>query len=157
MTDFDRSMTVGKLDEPPIWELGPAVSDVVRDAVETVTSNALVTGTRSEQMADALAPAKAAIEADVARDLGGDIPTTLTRLVSAFSETTLLRESVFMRMAGEPTTNKGKARALLSAYLQLVDRELRLSQAIGLERRAKPVQSIGEIMREHIEKPTDGQ
>ena len=157
MTDFDRTFTDGSTSSEPIRELGPAVSDVVRDAVETVTSNALVTGTRSAQMADALAPAKAAIEADVTRDLGGDIPTTLTRLVSAFSETTLLRESVFMRMAGEPTTNKGKARALLSAYLQLVDRELRLSQAIGLERRAKPVQTISEIMREHTEKPTDGQ
>jgi len=54
-------------------------------------------------------------------------------------------------MAGEPVTNKGKARALLAAYLQLVDRELRLAQALGLERRARRVQSAGDIIREHAE------
>jgi len=146
MTDLDSTSDEAQTSPELSRELGPAVSDIVRDAVETVESNALKTGTRSEQMADALTPAKAAIEADVTRDLGGDLPATLTRLVSAFSEATLLRESVFLRMAGQPTTNKGKTRALLSAYLQLVDRELRLAQAIGLERRAKRVPSLSEIM-----------
>jgi hypothetical protein len=116
MTDFDRSSTHPESPADTSRELGPAVSDVVRDAVEIVTSNALKTGTRSVQMAEALAPAKEAIVEQVTSDLGGDMPTTLSRLVNAFSETTLLRESVFLRMAGEPTTNKGKARAMLSAY-----------------------------------------
>lgn len=147
MTDFRRSSDDALTPADTPRQLGPDVQGVVRDAVDTVNSNALTTGTRSEQMLDALAPAKAALVADVTRDLGGEVPTTLKRLIDAHSETTLLRESVFLRMAGEPVTAKGKCRAMLNAYLQLVDRELRLAQVIGLERREKPVNPLDAVQR----------
>jgi hypothetical protein len=41
-------------------------------------------------------------------------------------------------------TGKGRQRAALSAYLQVLDRQLRLAQAIGLERRTKRVPTLDE-------------
>lgn len=145
---------------------GPDVATCVRDAVEALsgrpvhgadgrflpgTPAALVTGRHSLQLQHALEPARRALVAQVTADLGGDVdglPATLARLVGAFSETSLLRESVFIRMAGQPTTNKGKARAMLSAYVALVDRELRLAQAIGLERKARRTRSFVEELEQ---------
>lgn len=101
---------------------------------------ASIAGTRSTVLLEALAPAQRAIVDAVTADTGAGAdgpPQTLRRLIDAFSQTTLLREAVFCRMAGEPTTAKGHSRRLLAAYMQLVDRELRLAQAIGLERRSK--------------------
>ena len=109
----------------------------------------LVDGRRSEQLLNALAPACRAIEARVTADCGaGDegLSETLSRLVQAFAETSVLREAVFYSMAGRPTSAKGHARRLLSAYLTLIDREQRLAQAIGLERRAPRVGSLAELL-----------
>jgi len=67
---FDRTAADGDVVSESSRELGPDVSAVVRDAVETVDENALVTGTRSARVADKLEPAKAAIVDAVTRDLG---------------------------------------------------------------------------------------
>jgi hypothetical protein len=127
----------------------PDIRECVRDAVASLTGrpalNAIKSGTRSEVLLTELEPARDSIVRQVCADLGADVdalPATQARLVGAFSEVTLLRESIFLRMAGQPATNKGRARALLSAYVSLIDRELRLAQAIGLERRAKPVPTL---------------
>ena len=40
---------------------------------------------------------------------------------------------------GGPVTTKGKAHALFSSYLQALDRETRLAQTLGLQRKAKSV------------------
>lgn len=48
-------------------------------------------------------------------DLGAGadaLPTTLSRIIDAFSETSLLREAVFRQMLGRPTSAKGHARRL---------------------------------------------
>jgi hypothetical protein len=49
-------------------------------------------------------------------------------------------------MEGEPLTNKGKTRAMFAAYLQLLDRETKLAQALGLTRKARKVQSLSEVL-----------
>jgi hypothetical protein len=111
--------------------------------------NRLQTGTRSRTVKTLLAPARSEIEQQVLTDLGGDqdgLPTTLGRLVQVFSEVTLLRQVLFQRMEGQPLTNKGKARAMFAAYLQLVDREHRLAQAIGLERRARKLPTLNDYL-----------
>jgi hypothetical protein len=127
----------------------PEVRDCVRSAVASLTGrpalNATKTGTRSEVLLTELEPARAAIVSQVCADLGADaesLPATQARLVGAFSEVTVLRESIFIRMAGQPSTNKGRSRALLGAYVSLVDRELRLATTLGLERRSKAVTDI---------------
>ena len=118
---------------------GPA-ADVVRSGVAAAAAvlspagrppqlNALTTGRRSAAVQNLLAPAKNEIEQQVITDLGGDLdglPIALGRLVNAFSETTLMLQGLFTRMEGEPLTTKGRSRAMFSAYLQLLDRELRL-------------------------------
>ncbi len=57
---------------------------------------------------------------------------------------------MFARMVemGGPVTTKGKTRALFTSYCAALDRETRLALALGLERKAKPVQSIEEAMRD---------
>ena len=47
---------------------------------------------------------------------------------------------------GGPITTKGKARALYSAYLGALDRETRLALALGMDRRARQVPSLAEVM-----------
>jgi len=112
---------------------------------------AVTSGENSEQLSTLLEPARRAIVqrtmADVALDETNSAET-MRRLVEAHAEVSLLRESVFMqigRLSG-PVTGKGKMRALLSAYLSLVDRETRLAQAIGLERRSKAVPNLRDII-----------
>lgn len=109
---------------------GVAEAAVLSPAGRPPQLNAVKTGTRSVAVTNLLAPARNAIEEHVITDLGGDsdgLPTTPGRLVQAFSETTLMRQSLFTRMEGEPLTNKGKARAMFAAYLQLLDRETKLA------------------------------
>jgi len=99
----------------------------------------------SAQLWAALAPAKRELVEQVKADRGvnGESATTFTGLVDAYAEVTLLRKSMFIRLAdlGGPITTKGKARALYGAYLGALDREVKLAQVIGLERRPKPVAS----------------
>jgi hypothetical protein len=97
-------------------------------------SAALTAGVRSRAVINTLALAAHEIAAQITADRDPDTPTIPQRLIEAFSQTTTMRAAVFERMNGEPITNKGMARRMLAAYLALVDRELRLAQAIGIER-----------------------
>jgi hypothetical protein len=82
------------------------------------------------------------VRADLALD--AQPPATLSALVEAFAETSLLRRSMFVRIAETdgPVTSKGRVRAILAAYWGALDRELRLAQTLGLERRARPALTI---------------
>ena len=55
-------------------------------------------------------------------------------------------------MADGPLTAKGRSRAALSAYLTVVDRLHRVSAALGLTRRKKPV-SLNQYLTETYAKP----
>lgn len=117
-----------------------AVSDAVAAAVDSLNNrpelNALVTGAHSEALREALAVATDAIESQVRADVNPEA-MTLQRLISAFAEASSLRSALFHRMQGNPLTNKGKVRAMFNAYKEMLDREIRLAQAIGLERRPR--------------------
>ena len=146
-------------DDTELGNIGPDVG-VVASAVEAAARvnpssgrppalNALKSGTRSLAVQAALQPAVEAIAAAVSADQGAAIDglsVVHQRTVRAFSEVTTMRQTLFERMAGEPVTNKGKARAMLDAYLKLLDRELRLAQLIGLERKARKVASVSELL-----------
>jgi hypothetical protein len=82
-------------------------------------------------------------------DRGDDLPMTVLRLVRAFAETSAMREAIFIRMEGQPLSGKGAQRRMLAVYLALVDRELRLAQAIGLDRKSKSIMTIDQILAEH--------
>ena len=86
----------------------------------------------------------------VETDLGvdGDTATTLRGLIDAYAEARLFRTAMFLRLIdmGGPLTTKGSARALYRSYLSALDRETKLAQVLGLERRAKRVRTLAEVM-----------
>ena len=59
---------------------------------------------------------------------------------------------MFLRLAdvGGPITTKGRQRALYTAYLGALDRETKLAQVLGLERKAKPG-IAADILAQHEE------
>ena len=73
---------------------------------------------------------------------------TLLGLIDAHAEARLFRTSMFLRLVaqGGPITTKGKARALYRAYLDALDRETKLATTLGIERKAKPVAPLSEVM-----------
>jgi hypothetical protein len=80
--------------------------------------------------------------------LNGDAAETLRGLQDAYCEARLFRSAMFVRLVeqGGPITGKGRMRALYTAYLGALDREMKLAQALGLERKPKPVESVGDIL-----------
>lgn len=140
---------------------GPDVEACVREAIESLAAKptrdaatgqfipggiaAGKTLARSEQWWAAVADVKrdlvARVQADAALD--GEAPETLAGLFEAYAEVRLLRQAMFIRLTelGGPVTTKGKARALYTAYLGALDRETKLAQALGTDRRQKPVAS----------------
>lgn len=117
---------------------------------------ALQHGVYSQQVAaGALAEQAEAVAAldeqrrEIETDLGGSAGLSRIRrdLVKRYLETQLIADYLGdnLRRLG-PLTGKGKARAATTAYLQVLDRQVRLAQLIGLERTAKPVPSLREVL-----------
>jgi hypothetical protein len=108
---------------------------------------------RSEQFWAAVADAKQELLEQVRRDAGlnGDAAETLRGLQEAYAEARLFRSAMFVRLVeqGGPITGKGRMRALYTAYLGALDREMKLAQALGLERKQKPVASLAEVLAKH--------
>jgi hypothetical protein len=139
-------------------ELGTTGPDVVgvRTAIASLelgidpAMNAGKTLERSARFWAAVEPAKRDLLALVRQDRGGvdDAPQTLLGLQDAYCETRLFRAAMFLRLvdAGGPITTKGKARALYRAYLEALDRETKLAQVLGLERKARKVQTVAEVL-----------
>lgn len=137
------------------WELGNNVDieQIVRDVVAQLTGpgrppelNAGGTLLRSKIFWSLIEPAKRELVARVLRDLAvddDDCATTLDGVIDAYAEARLFRKSMFIRLTegddAGPVTNKGKTKALYHAYVQALDRETKLAQIIGLERRSKRV------------------
>ena len=99
---------------------------------------------RSETFWQEVAAAKRELAERVLTDLGADdgaAAETLLGVADGYAETRILRHALFLRLVelGGPVTTKGKARALFSSYLSALDRETRLAQVLGLERKAKAI------------------
>ena len=140
---------------------GLAVGDFVRHALESLTATqardaggryaadnigAGKTLARSERFWTFVEPAIQAVEASVFTQLGltpETVPETQRGIVEALAEIRVFRRSMRIRLTEGPTagpiTAKGKTRALYTAYLGAVDREMKLAQLLGLERRSKPI------------------
>jgi hypothetical protein len=105
----------------------------------------------SEGFWAAVADAKRELLDRVRRDAGlnGDAAETMLGLQEAYVEARLLRSSQFVRLVelGGPITTKGKSRALYGAYLAALDREMKLAQIIGIERKQKHVDLARELSR----------
>jgi hypothetical protein len=83
----------------------------------------------------AMADARSALRNEL-----GEAGIIKNSLADAFVELGAVRDYLGGRLGNEgPLTAKGRTRALLSAYLNVVDRQVRLAQLLGLDRRAKNV------------------
>ena len=119
-------------------------------------AHALRHGLYSRQMREALLPEQAEARAALAEqrkaiedDLGGaDALSALTRdLVGRYVELRLVCEFLAHQLATVgPLTGKGRQRAALTAYLAVVDRLNRLAVSLGLERKAKRVPTLAEVL-----------
>lgn len=131
----------------------PRVAEHVRDALGALEGkpelNAAVTYERSKLFWAAVEPAKRELVERVARDqaLDADAAETLNGIIDAYAEARLFRTSMFLRLVdlGGPITTKGKARALYTAYLSALDRETKLAQILGLERKRKPINPLDAV------------
>jgi len=110
---------------------------------------------RSEQFWNAVEHLKRDLVERVRTDLAADDSTaeTLLGLIDGYAEARLFRSSMFLRLVdqGGPITNKGKARALYRAYLDALDRETKLAQVLGLERKTKPVNPLDAVRSAVVE------
>jgi hypothetical protein len=110
---------------------------------------------RSAAFWSAVEPAKRELVERVRGDLAVDASTVemLLGLIDAYAEVRLFRTSMFLRLVdqGGPITTKGKARALYRAYLDALDRETKLAQVLGLERRSKPTNPIDAVRAAVVE------
>jgi hypothetical protein len=94
---------------------------------------------------DALTAARAELRGEL-----GDVGVVKGSLADAFVELAAVRDYLGGRLAAEgPLTGKGRTRALLTAYLSVVDRQVRLAQVLGVERRTRPVESAADIIAEY--------
>jgi hypothetical protein len=79
--------------------------------------------------------------------LGGECSAIQADLVTDYARVDILIESVAANIeVGGIFTPKGSARAAVSLLLSLLDRRLRLATTLGIERKAKPVVSLVEVM-----------
>ena len=83
-------------------------------------------------------------------DLGGEAGLSVMArdLVTAYLEQMCVKEFLAGRLLVEgPLSAKGRQRALLTAYLAVSDRVLKLATTLGLSRKTKPAQSIEDFLK----------
>jgi len=112
---------------------------------------ALVHGGRSKQVSRLHAPLRDEIVQKVIVDLGGDaslLPVTLLGLVDRYAEVSLLAGSYmfWLREQGGPIGTRGRQRAAVGGYLAALDRQMKLAVLIGLERKARKVGTVAELL-----------
>ncbi len=86
-------------------------------------------------------------------DLGGSsaISRIQRDLVGRYVETSTLADWLGGNLVAQGVlTPKGRSRAALSAYLQVLDRQHRLATALGLTRRSRAVPSARDIMADIV-------
>jgi hypothetical protein len=108
---------------------------------------------RAETFWEAVEPAKVEMVERIRQDLAldGAAAATLESVVDGFAEASLLRRSLFVRLAqaGGAVTARGRTRAAFGAYLAALDRERRLALDLGLERRGRDAESLVEYLERH--------
>lgn len=91
---------------------------------------------------DALAAARVELRGEL-----GDVGVVKGSLAHRFVELSAVGDYLGGRLEAEgPLTTKGRQRALLTAYLSVVDRQVRLAQVLGVNRIAPPAPSLTEVL-----------
>lgn len=112
----------------------------------------LVHGLRSHQglaLPEELREALEARRRAIVSDLGGEDGLTQTRrdLLARYLDLVALADWQAAELArGGLMTAKGRARALFSAFLSTTDRQVKLAQLLGLERRERHIESLSDYL-----------
>ena len=112
---------------------------------------ALVVGHRSAAFWREHAVAQREIRDAIIADAGhepGDAPRALELAADGAAQAALIRDSAFDRMVqqGGPLTVKGKTRHAFKVWCAALDRAERHLRLVGLQRQARPVESLAEVM-----------
>jgi hypothetical protein len=129
---------------PPSQEL-PATSLDTR--FKAGNQAARTHGLYSKQLQEDAAPWRTDQIARITADLGEDVSTLKAHAIDQVGTVlVILRFLGENLMAGGPLTGKGRQRAATTAYLQTLDRYMRLVHTLGLERRQKPVATLEDVL-----------
>lgn len=110
----------------------------------------LTLGLRSQQLAWVLDGWVSAKERGAIADLGGPPALAATRrsLVRLWARAAVLEDITWsdMNRSGGPTSAKGHKRRCADQNGQYADRTARLAKDVGLDRKARPVESAGDLI-----------
>jgi len=102
--------------------------------------NALKHGIHSRRLQEDAAPWRVEQIAGISADLGEDVSTLKAHAIEQAGHVLVLLRFLGENLAANgPLTGKGRQRAAMTAYLQVLDRYMRLVALLGLERRSKDV------------------
>jgi len=86
-------------------------------------------------------------EAAIKADLGDNVSALAEDMVSRYVGLQLVEEWLLKNLTDKGVlTSKGAQRAALTAFLQVADRSTRIAVALGLERKARKVQTLDDYM-----------
>jgi hypothetical protein len=141
-------------DSAPSGEKQPHPTDPNRWADGTVRSANQLRVThgayRREREADAMALCATKVDALLA-DRGGESPSVVwLDLARRYAEAAMLADTFISHIGQTPLTNSGRTKRALAGYFAAADRQLKLAQLLGLERKARPVGALtpAELMRQ---------
>jgi hypothetical protein len=79
-------------------------------------------------------------QSSIVADLGEDLSTVKQDVVARYLEASLVADYLFDNVVKHGVlTGKGRTRAAVATYLQVLDRVVRLAQLLGLERQQRRV------------------
>jgi hypothetical protein len=168
VTDFNQSPEeshVGAAEASPIQQPDARLTRPGHDPVSgrflADNSDSVKDGKYSRRFQDAVLPGQEQLRAAIAErriewatDLGDDLSFGQKDLINRGLRLHVILDTLEANMEREGVlTAKGATRAAVTLYLSVLDRLTKIYQQLGLERRAKPIKSVGEIMREHANTP----
>ena len=93
---------------------------------------------------------------EIETDLGNDASRLKRDLVRRYVETAALADHLGRHLTTRGVlTAKGGARAALSAYLRVLDRQHRLALALGLDRQARPAEDVDHYLDRFAQREPD--
>ena len=123
----------------------------------------LIHGANSKRVMHAGLPEQAEVramlrekEAAIVADLGGagNLSTIKREVVTRFLQTSVVADFLGSNIVKHGVlTTKGKTRAAVTTYLQVVDRLTRLALTLGLERQTKQVPTVEDFLRQRQQQP----
>jgi hypothetical protein len=117
-------------------------------------------GTTKLDQRTSIAIAAKTFKADVVRDLGGDPSAQQLAVIEVAARTKVMLDAVDDWLLRQPSLLVVKKRSLIPALAQrqqLADSFTRHMQALGLERKAKPVEDLRSYITRRAEQPAESE